>query len=154
MHFGAVYSMKDRIQKVIRIVQIFKFRPLTFGYSFILATTIFNFVTYDKALHWQTIAGGVVCGLPIFTAFMRSRKMALVLWLTSIAIFGFILTGYIDNFQVNRLFFISMTAGILIGFIPAYKINKPKSYLFVASCLKMDGYDEKAEEFMARYRRD
>nr|CQB46687.1 hypothetical protein [Vibrio cholerae] len=47
-----------------------------------------------------------------------------------------------------------MTAGILIGFIPAYKINKPKSYLFVASCLKMDGYDEKAEEFMARYRRD
>lgn len=80
--------------------------------------------------------------------------MALVLWLTSIAIFGFILTGYIDNFQVNRLFFISMTAGILIGFIPAYKINKPKSYLFVASCLKMDGYDEKAEEFMARYRRD
>ncbi|HBC3404727.1 TPA: hypothetical protein KDY05_002000 [Vibrio parahaemolyticus] len=133
-------------------MQILKFRPLTFGYSFILATTIFNFITYDMAMHWQTIAGGIVCGLPIVTAFIHSRKMALVLWVTSLAIFAFILSGYIDNFQVNRLFFIAMTAGVLLGFIPAYKFNKPKSYLFFASCLKMDGFDEKAEQLMARYR--
>ncbi|HHY0525311.1 TPA: hypothetical protein ACVU4L_001966 [Vibrio parahaemolyticus] len=133
-------------------MQMFKFRPLTFGYSFILATTVFNLFTYDQAMYWQTIAGGLVCGLPVITAFMLSRKMALLLWVAALAIFAFILSGYIDNFHVNRLFFIAMTGGVLLGFIPAYKFNKPASYLFVASCLKMDGFDEKAEQYMARYR--
>ena len=130
---------------------IFKYlRPGTFTVTFILASSLYNIITTEE-WRWSSFLIGFLCGLPIIYAWWQNRTIGKLLTFVGIILYGLALTGYAEHASIDHIFFIGMSIGTLIGFYPGYIFNKPKSHLYVASLLLLDGYTDASRKFQKNY---
>tara|TARA_Y100001951_G_scaffold104958_1_gene118832 strand:+ start:1348 stop:1578 length:231 start_codon:yes stop_codon:yes gene_type:complete len=67
--------------------------------------------------------------------------------LLSISVLGLIFIQIYDLYEPDRLLFSGSLFGVLVGFLPAYHLNKPLSILLARNWFKADGYMKLAKYF-------
>lgn len=123
-----------------------KFRPNTIMLGYCLFLTLLGVYENVDSWRWSSFLFGLIVMLPLMTIWISNRFAGLLL---TIAGFGGLLSmTFIDfsKYEINRLFFVGGGLGFLLGFIPAYLINRATAAEFLLKVVRMDGYEDWAKK--------
>ncbi|WP_445769367.1 hypothetical protein [Rheinheimera sp.] len=112
---------------------------------FILFLGCYSIYENIESFSWGSFLLGVLCGLPIATCWLKNKWVGQLL--LTISILGLIITEIYDLYEPDRLLFSGLLFGVLVGFLPAYHLNKPLSILLARNWFKADGYMKLANYF-------
>jgi hypothetical protein len=107
---------------------------------------------YEFRNDWSNFSffTGLLCGLPLVTCYLGNRYIGLLLFLLGLTTLILTSFGILNDIPRDRLFFIGLSLGSLIGWFPAYLILKRKTSALLARCCKQEGYEKLSSYFDSR----
>lgn len=128
------------------------FRPVTTMVLFIIGSALYSI--YEFRDNWSSYSFfiGFSCGVPIVTCVLSNRHIRMLIIATGLLLFAIMWTGYVHEFERDRLFFSAMSLGVILGWVPALLFVREKAVDFLHRCAKLDGYLKMADFIESKQR--
>ena len=104
-------------------------RPITVGIALYVVIIFAGLIDNADIWNWTSYFYGLITGLPIFYCWAANKKIGAVLSLVGFSLFFMLLFGL--DVASDRVFFSGISNGLIVGLIPTYLFNRPRSYLYL-----------------------
>jgi len=126
-------------------------KPITTSIIFMLSASFFNIYEMQGEWNWASFLWGVICGIPLITIHWKNKQIAWVLTFTGLALLFLSGIGAFEGVEHDRLFFVGITLGAILGVIPGVYFNRPKSFVILAICCRIDKNHTLADMFLKKH---